>query len=407
MPILKIAIQFAWKIIKEKRHRAFLLGGSTAVAAFLLFTSYFFIHSLNASLVALDGRLGADIIVVPKGMGSYAGENIFSGAVSELYLDEHLAMEKISAIEDITEWAPQLFLQTISTSCCGTMGDFPVVAFDPELDFTLSSFMPGSQQLGENEIVIGVNAGGNRFLYHYNDEYIKEKVMLFLQPFIVKNALFPTGTGADETIFMRLDTARKLIENIESLQHISATALSAIYINTTPHTEIFVKQQLEMDLEGVDVVLGTGLKEQLKQQMLPLKLLSYVMIAVALLLTLLQVATLFTALIRERQKEIGILFALGVLKRQVYQLLLWEAGIVSFIGSFVGVLFSLSILYDRQTLLYMIFQLPLKFPDFQTTLVISFITITIITFCTIIAALYPVHSFFSREPYEVIREGEN
>jgi putative ABC transport system permease protein len=405
--ILRIAIQFAWKILKEKRQRAFLLGGSTAVAAFLLFTSYFFIHSLNTSMEAIDGRLGADIIVVPKGMGAYASENVLSGAISSLYFDEQLAREKILEIEDITEWAPQLFLQTISTSCCGTMGDFPVVAFDPKRDFTLKTFMPGSQQLEENEIVIGVNAGGERFLYHYNDEYIKEKVMLFLQPFFVKNALFPTGTGADETIFMRLDTARKLINNIEALSHISPTALSAIYINTTPHTEIFVKQQIETKLEGVDVVLGTGLKEQLKQQVFPLKLLSYVMVVVALFLTLLQVATLFTALIRERQKEIGILFALGVHKRYVYQLLLWEAAIVSFIGSFLGVLFSLSILYDRQTLLYMIFQLPLVFPDLQTTIVISLGTIITITICTILAALFPVYSFFSREPYEVIREGES
>jgi putative ABC transport system permease protein len=407
VPTLRIAIQFAWKIIKEKRLRAFLLGGSTAVAAFLLFTSFFFIHSMNASIIAIEGRLGADIIVVPKGMGANAGENALSGAVSKLYFDEKHVTKKLSEVDDITEWTGQLFLETISTSCCGTMGDFPVVAFDPSSDFTLKSFMPGSQQLEEDEIVIGAHAGGDRFLYHYDDEYIKEKVMLFHQPFFVKNALFPTGTGADETIFMRLDTARKLILMNKSLQHISPTAISAIYINTTPHTEVFVKQQIEIEVEDVDVVLGKGLKDQLKHQVLPLKLLSYVMVGVALLLTLLQVATLFTALIQERQKEIGVLFALGVLKRQVYQLLLSEAAIVSFIGSSVGVVTSLSILYDRQTFLYMIFQLPLVFPNFQTTVVISITTILTITFCTILAAIFPVYSFFSREPYEVIREGDS
>ncbi|WP_261177620.1 ABC transporter permease [Anaerobacillus sp. CMMVII] len=400
-------MQIAWKIIKEKRHRAFLLGGSTAIAAFLLFTSYFFIHSLNASMIAVDGRLGADLIVVPKGMGAYAGDNIISGAVNELYFDEHVAMEKLSSMKDITELAPQLFLQTVSTSCCGTMGDFPVVAFDPERDFTLKAFMPGVQNLGENEIVIGINAGGERFLYHYDDDYIKEKVMLFLQPFIVKNALFPTGTGADETIFMRLDTARTLVQKVPSLMHIPPKAISAIYINTAPHSETFVKQQIEMELKDVDVVVGTRLKEKLNQQVFPLKLLSYVMIAGALILTLLQVGTLFSALIRERQKEIGILFALGVLKRYVYQLILLEAALISFLGSIVGVLFSLSILYDRQTLLYMIFQLPLIFPDFQTTVIISVATIIAIVLATMIAAFIPIHSFFSREPYEVIREGDS
>ena len=404
---MKVAVQFAWKIIKEKRKRAFLLALSTAVAALLLFTSYFFIHSLNTSMIAIDGRLGADVIVVPSGMGMYAGENVLSSSVSKVYFDEKEVIEKLNRIEDITEIAPQLFLHTISTSCCGTDGDFPVIAFDPEKDFTLKSFMPGIQQLESDEVVIGVNAGGDRFLYHYNDEVIKEKVKLFLENFHVKNILFPTGTSADETIFMRLDKARQLIHNVDALAHISSTDLSAIFINTTPHNELFVKQQIERDVNGVDVVLGSGLRSQIEKQMLPLKVLSYVMIVVSLLLTLLQVITLFSALIRERQKEIGMLFALGVLKRHVYQLLLCEAAIVSFIGSVIGVLISLSVLYDRQTLLYMIFQLPLVFPELKTTMFISFFTVTTITTCTIVAALFPLQSFFSREPYEVVREGES
>lgn len=403
---MKIAIKFAWKTIKGKRERAFLLGVSTAVAAFLLFTSYFFIHSLNASMENVDGRLGADLIVVPKGVGSYAGEAILSGKKSEIYFDEQEAMKKLTEIPEITEIAPQLFLHTISTSCCGTMGDFPIVAFEPEKDFTLNSWMAGEQLLKTDEIVIGVYAGGERFLYHYNDKVIKEKVMLFFKPFHVKNVLFPTGTSVDETIFMRLDTARKLIQNIEALKHISPTDVSALYINTDPHTKHYVKQEIELNIDQVDVVFGSGLKEQLQKQVLPLKLLSYVMVGVALFLTLIQVITLFSALMSERQKEIGMLFALGVLKKQIYLLLLSEAVIVSIIGSSVGVIMSLSILYDRQTLLYKIFQLPLLVPDFLTTLTISFVTVVMITICTIVAALIPINSFFSREPYEVIREGD-
>lgn len=403
---MRIAIQFAWKMIKEKRQRAFLLAASTAIAAFLLFTSYFFIHSLNASMANVDGRLGANLIVVPKGVGSYAGEMILSGKLSNIYFDEQKVMEKLTEITDITEMAPQLFLHTISTSCCGTIGNFPIVAFDPKKDFTLSSWMPGTQPLQKDEIVIGIDAGGERFLYHYGDNPIKEKVMLFLKAFHVKNALFATGTAADETIFMRLDMARELIRNIEALKHIAATDVSAIYINTTPHTEQFVKQQIEMELDSVDVVLGSSLKDHLQKQIFPLKLLSYLMVGVALLLTLIQVATLFSALIRERQKEIGMLFALGVLKKQVYLLLLSEAAIISIIGSSIGVIVSLSILYDRQTLLYMIFQLPLLVPNFSMTVMIGLVTVSLITLCTIIAAMITISSFFTREPYEVVREGE-
>lgn len=403
---MRTAFQFAWKMIKEKRHRAILLGGSTAVAAFLLFTSYFFIHSLHASIASVDGRLGADVIIVPKGMGSEASKNIVAGTKSYVYFDEKKTMNKLLEIKDITEIAPQLFLQTISTSCCGTTGDFPIVAFDPKKDFTLKSWMPGVQQLAKDEIVIGVNAGGDRFLYHYDNEVIKEKVMLFQKPFFVRNALFPTGTGADETIFMRLDTARELIGEIEALSHISKTAVSAIFIKTTPHAEEFVKQQIELGVSGVDVILGSSLRGQLERQIVPLKLLSFVMVGGALTLTLLQVITIFSALMRERQKEIGMLYALGVSKKRIYQLLLSEAAIVSFIGSFVGIIFSLSILYDRQTFLYMIFQLPLIFPNLLTTSIIGFSTMIILISCTIAAAFFPIKSFFSKEPYEIVREGD-
>ena len=70
--------------------------------------------------------------------------------------------------------------------------------------------MAKDKELGKYEILIGSEAGGQNFLYHYDNEYVEEWVVLFEKDFLVKGVMFPTGMGTDNTIFMSLDSANEL-----------------------------------------------------------------------------------------------------------------------------------------------------------------------------------------------------
>ncbi|WP_139490248.1 ABC transporter permease [Brevibacillus dissolubilis] len=414
----------AWRNLKRKPARTVLLMGSAAITAFLLFASYFFLHSMERSVQASGERLGADLYVVPKGYGGQAGEMTISGTATRFYMSEHM-LEPISRIPEVEHIAPQLYLQTVNTVCCKVEGEFPIVAFDPNRDFTLQAWTTLKKgEFAPNELLIGSEAGGKNYLYHYDYSTIQEKVVLFNHTFLVRNLLFPTGMGTDKTIFMHLDTARRLIrgERLVEMQSeeqkhgtvnavgvetpIPDDAISILLIKAKPGTTEFVKRQIERLQLPVDVVKGTGLRDSLKTQLFPVKILSYAIITMMILMSGLQAATMFSAIISERRKEIGMLRAMGASRWTASQLLLTEAGLAGLIGGMVGVTLSYAGLYDNRVLIMQLMKLPLLFPDLLTGLWLGLIIILLTVMIAVVAAWLPIRSALRIEPYEAIREGE-
>ncbi len=395
----------AWRNLKRKPSRTVLLGMSAAITAFLLFASYFFLYSMERSVTASSARLGADLLIVPKGFGAQAGEMIISGMPTKFYMSDAI-LGKISEIPEVEQAAPQLYLETVRTVCCQVTGDFPIVAFDPDKDFTLKPWMAADRPFGPRQLLIGSDAGGENFLYHYDVGAIQEKVVLFNETFQVQNVLFPTGMGADKTIFMRLDTARELIKRQNSTLQVPPDAISIVLVKTKPGTEEFVKRQIERMELPVDVVKGSGLKETLVHQLFPVKLLSYLMIGLMILMSGMQVATMFSAIISERSKEIGMIRAMGASKATTYRLLLTEAGLASGIGGAVGALLACAALYDNRVLILQMVKLPLLFPDWLSGLGLGLAVTAVTVLIALVAAFVPIRSALKLEPYEAIREGE-
>ena len=382
-----------------------LLSGSAGLTAFILFSSYFFVHSMESSIEASSNRMGADLLVVPKGYGGQAGDMMISGTATPFYMPKN-TLDRIREIPEVEQLTPQIYLETVSTICCRTEGDFPIVAFDPTNDFTLKHWMAKDKELGKYEILIGSEAGGQNFLYHYDNEYVEEWVVLFEKDFLVKGVMFPTGMGTDNTIFMSMDSANELNGKANSGLNFPTNQISIILLKVKPGMESLVKREIEkLDLD-VDVVQGKGLQETIKTQIFPVKILSYVMIAMVILMSSLQVMTMFTALVSERRKEIGMLRAMGATRFSTYRLLLLEAGLAAFIGGCIGSLLAGAMLFDNRILIMQVLQLPLLFPDWGSGLLIGLGVTGLTVVISIFAAFFPIRSTLKLEPYEAIREGE-
>ncbi|MEW9670835.1 ABC transporter permease [Ammoniphilus sp. 3BR4] len=395
----------AWRNLKRKISRTLLLAGSAGLTAFILFASYFFVHSMERSIEASSSRLGADLLVVPKGFGNQAGDLIISGNATPFYMDKQV-LDRIESIPEVEKATAQIYLETVSTVCCRTQGDFPIVAFDPITDFTLRHWMANKKELGKYDILIGSAAGGENFLFHYDNEYVEEWVTLFGKDFSVKGVMFPTGMGTDNTIFMHMDAAHELNGKEGSGLKFPQGQISIVLVKTDPGMESFVKREIEKLNAEVDVAQGKGLQELISTQIFPVKLLSYLMIVLVLVMSSLQVATMFTALISERRKEIGMLRAMGATRGATYRLLLLEAGMASLMGASIGSLMSAAGLYDNRILIMQVLQLPLLFPDWASGLVIGLGTTAVTVGISVLAAFFPIRSTIKMEPYEAIREGE-
>ncbi|WP_170145294.1 ABC transporter permease [Ammoniphilus oxalaticus] len=402
---MKQQVIIAWRNLRRKISRTALLAGSAGLTAFILFSSYFFIHSMERSVEASSSRMGADLLVVPAGYGSQAGDLILSGTATPFYMPDEVA-EQISEIPEVEQITTQLYLETVSTICCRTEGDFPIVAFDPKTDFTLKHWMARDKELGMYEILIGSEAGGKNFIYHYDNRYVDEWVTLFGKDFLVKGVMFPTGMGTDHTIFMTIDAARELNGKKGSGLEFPDSQISVILLKVRPGLETFVQGKIERMNLGVDVAQGKGLQETIKTQIFPVKLLSYVMIAMVLIMSSLQVMTMFTALISERRKEIGMLRAMGATRFTVYRLLLFEAGLAAFMGASIGSLTAGAILYDNRIFIMQVMQLPLLFPRWGSGVLIGLSVTALTVLISLFAVMIPIRSALKLEPYEAIREGE-
>ncbi|ARU63295.1 hypothetical protein CBW65_21645 [Tumebacillus avium] len=399
-------IRWAWRNLWRKPLRSSLLLTSTAITAAMLFLSYFFLMSVDRSLTASDARFGADVMVVPKNYGKVAEQVMITGEVSSFYMPGSV-VAKLREIPEVQALTPQLYLETFSGTCCQVEGDFPVVAFDPKTDFTLKGYFSGAgRELTSDKVIVGSDAGGKNAIYHLQYKAYRETLKLFGHDFQLARVLFPTGTGADHTIYMTLDAARKLREAGGNGLTFPKDSVSVVLVKTLPGDEEFVKRQIERKIPEASAVTGTKLRETITRQLFPLRLLSYSMIGVVILMAAIQGMTLFSALVNERMREIGMFRALGAGKWAVYRLLLTESLLASLTGGTVGVFLVAAMLADNEAVIAKAFQLPLLFPDFLPSILLATGAVLLTALIGMLAAAVPIRSILRQNPYDAIREGE-
>ena len=399
-------VRWAWRNLWRKPLRSSLLLVSTALTAAILFLSYFFINSMDRSLTASESRFGADVMVVPKNYGAVAQQVMVSGEISPFYMPASV-LDKLRQIPEIEQMSPQLYLETYSGACCQVTGDFPVVAFDPKTDFTLQGFMSvEGKAFRPNSIVLGSDAGASNAISHLRYKSYSEKIELFGSKFEVARVLFPSGTGADKTIFMSIDTARALRDAGNNELKFPKDSVSVVLVKTRPGDDEFVKRQIERHIPGVSAVTGNKLRETINKQLFPLRLLSYAMIVIVLSMAGLQSMTLFSAMVNERMREIAMFRALGAGKWAVYRLLFSKAWLASLVGGSIGVFLVATTLYDNRWEITKTFQLPLMFPDLLMTIWLSGGAVLVTGVISVVAAAVPIAGILRQNPYDAIREGE-
>lgn len=399
-------LPFAWRNLWRKPLRASLLVIGAMITASILFLSYFFLVGIEKSTAASTSRFGADVMVVPKHFGAVAEQMMISGEVSTFYMPDTV-LDKLKAIPEIQRMSPQLYLETYSGTCCQVQGDFPVVAFDPDTDFSLQAFMAETgKPFTKDSVLVGSEAGGKNALYHLHYKSYDERITLFNRPFQVAKVLFPTGSGADRTIFMDLATARDLRKAGGNELKFPENSVSVVLLRTGAGDAEFVKRQVERLIPEASAVTGLKIRETIEGQLRPLRWFAFSMIAVVLVMAALQTMTLFSALVAERMREIGMFRALGASRGTVYRLLLLEAWLASSFGAVIGVFLVAASLADNRALLTKSFQLPLIFPGLASTIWLGLAAVLVTGLLSALAAAVPIRSILRLQPYDAIREGE-
>ncbi len=396
--ILNLAI----RNLRRKVIRTIVLLLLVAVVTGTLLGATIFISGMKNALKIGTYRLGADVLVVPEKNEAQAKAALLSGEPTSFYMSRDV-LDKVQKVGGVKRATAQLFIKPASFTCCANVDAF-LVAFDPQMDFTIEPWLQKNlkKPLVDNEIIVGSTI----------PVIVGDTLPFFGTPFTVVGTMEPTGMKFfDQSVFMTMDAAYQMAADskAKSMQPITIdrNEISAVLVqvqdNFTPDR---VAIRIEHDVPGVKAIASDQVISTVRRQLGGLLKGILMISAVLWALALLMMGFAFYMIVNERQRELGLLRAMGAKKKHVFSLIVTEAVIVSVIGGIIGIAVGSALLFSFKGLIIESLKLPYLLPSVSVLgeLVSGAIIFAILT--GLLSSLLPAAAASKMEPYEAIRKGE-
>ena len=325
----------------RRQTRTWLLIVAIALASAVVFSGVVAMASVAASMQVGLSRVGADLMVVNRD----ALTNLTDALLTVEPTDSTVAADVVRAanIRGIARLSAQRILRTDRSGFGGTNEQVDLIGFEPASDFTvlpwLSERLPGTMQ--PDHVILGAA----------RDLPLGSQVLIFGQPFRVYGKLARTGSGTQERgVFLASERLLALAPAIRA--HLGTLPamlerdrVTGFLIQTAPGaTELQTRFALLSKIPDVKVIVGGALMTGIRQGLEAL-LGGLVLLVVALSVsTAVMVALLFSAIMAERRRELGLLKAIGARNSQIVGMALAEAALATAGGAAIGVLFGLLLL---------------------------------------------------------------
>ncbi|MBW8016101.1 MAG: ABC transporter permease [Planctomycetes bacterium] len=390
--------------IKRNPLRSSLMASGIVIAAAVMTAVALLIVGVNEGITNTVNRLGADIMVVPRGeeVAKQFNEALITGKPATFYLDPSAA-EKVSKVPGVDHTSNQTFVETLTNArCCA--GKFFIVAFDPVTDFTikpwLKSKVPQSISQTENWMIVG-----DRILLRQGNE-----AQFYGTSFTVAGVLEPTGTGMDWTIYMSEKSLRKMViasqAKAEMPLRIRQGDVSTILVKAETGVDLIdLAERIEQAAPEIQVVLSSTVAKLARQQLFAIASVLVCVVAGLWVMALIMSGVIFSMAVRERRSQIGLLIAKGANKRFIFKMLTKESIAIAATSSLSGCLVGLLIVISFRELLSNALGTPDVLPTAATTALFVAAFNVLGTATAVITAIMPVISVLKAEPYESIKQG--
>ena len=388
--------------LRRKPYRAVVIGLCVAVATGSLFAATIVLRGVQHSLTVGRARLGADLIVVPIGHEVPAQEAFITGQPSTFYMPDDIK-EIITALPGVQQTSTQVFIETLSNaSCC--IGEFFLVGFEPETDFTISPWLAthlDGEALGPFDIIVG-----DRILLRED-----ETVIFYGTAFNVVGVLEKTGMGIDRTIYVPMEGMRTMIADSSELAEKTLTVapeeISSILVSVAPNADILdVAERIEANLDNAKVFTAAQLNQAVGNQLQGVLGVTFGVTIAMWLMSLLTIGLVFSLTVNERQRELGILRAMGAQRQAIFRLVMGEAGLLTGLGGLGGIVTAGVLLAGFSRLIQLRLHIPYLLPNWFEIVGISFLLLILSLLTGALASLHPALSSSKMEPYAAIRQGE-
>ncbi|MDR0433800.1 MAG: ABC transporter permease [Gracilibacteraceae bacterium] len=374
-----------------------------AIMSFVLFGGSLITYGLFNGTDALASRLGADLLIVPKGYDQTVEGILLRGEPSAFYMDGAWT-EKIAAVEGVRAVSPQLFVASLNASCCAM--PIQLIGFEQKTDFVIEPWIrtayPGD--LADGDIVVGGAVSGR----------VGEAIKFFDRDYRIAAKMEKTGTGFDASIFMNMASARAAAADYSAAGGTPLPAAGAVSSLAVTIDEGFtisgvtggINSEFGYGSSGIVVVAAKTIVHSVAGGLRAIVTFSAALAALLWFVALLVLAVVFSVVINERKREFGVLRSLGATRRKLQALVFLEAGVVSLTGGGAGVFLAALIIIPFRAYIQDAAAMPYMQPSPG-----GFVAVTIA--CLLLSfAVGPLASLFSAvkigraDAYAVIREGE-
>ena len=393
----------ALKNLQRRPVRTWCMVFFVFMLAASLFMSSVLVDSMEASLEKTVNRIGADVIVVPKEYESSMADSLFMGELCNFSFDSKW-VEDIKNVDGIEALSPQLYMQTMSASCCDSA--VQLIAFDPETDFIVSSWLEddGIKMPGRGEFIVGssITPGDSGTMKFFNVEY---KVI---------GQLEKTGTSYDSCVFMNYDTAQDMMNGETWVKFFGATPdvrqmVSSLMIRAEedmPITTIAGAINFKLpDGSPVSAYTTNGIMSDAMASVESMG--SYTRILMGLISVLVVAALLciFTITINERTKEFGILASLGADSSKLSGIVLTEGFMIGLAGGLIGIAVSVAVIMIFGGTIVNVMELPQLNSDIAYMLMLGLKCTGLALVVSVAASLYSAWKV-SRNNLDALIKGE-
>ncbi|MFO0754495.1 MAG: ABC transporter permease [Thermodesulfovibrionales bacterium] len=391
--------------LMRRTFRTYALLLAIAIVSGAIFSTTTLMWGVNSSLKRGLSKFGADLLVVPKGSMVSMKSALLTGEPSLFYMERDI-MQTIAGIKGVKKVSPQLFLTSVEGTCC-VMGNAFIIGFDPKSDFTVLPWI--EERMGrpfqENDVIIG---GANAYA-------LGDKIFFYGQNLTVYGKLGRTGVGLyDNALFIAIERAYSMAEESQKLPGVVPLKLvrgqiSAALVQTDMGAKLpYISFTISKN-PNVKVITAGNIITSVRQNLVALFGSTLILSVVLIVANALMISAIFSTIVNERKRELGLLRAIGARKVSIFRLIVYEAALLTSAGGVLGVIVGIVIMrvYQR-TIIFNLKELnmPYLWPPASSIAVLACIAIGAAVLVGVGGAFYPAVKGSKLQPYDAIRAGE-
>ncbi|MGP1454285.1 MAG: ABC transporter permease [Treponema sp.] len=388
--------------IKQRQGQAVITVSIIAITICIFTLVFGTIQVMRDGLRLSKEKLGADLVLIPRYASVESRELLFTASPENVYMPNSV-LDEVNIIEGIAHFTPQFFAQTLVLSCCQPGEAVRIIGFDPESDFILKHHLKFKDEgIGNDDVILGSN---------FDEDLIGNPYLILGREFYPKNQLSPTGSGIDNTIFMTLDTVRKISKDSVFKDTLwkkkdPADYISAILVKLKDGVDpLDIQEYVNEEIKDAKVVLTGETIFNMQQQIKTVMLIVIILWVGCLAISILSLFARFNAIVNSRKKEIGLLRALGVKKNSVFIQIIGECSIVALIGGFFGSLLATLFMGEVVNILKDIFLMSPSVWNLKIAIISILVGCFLSLSIGIISSFYPARKSANLDPQEAIIQG--